>query len=120
MCPQRKTLWTRKQIHMARRAVLAPLLRAQGFHLVDAGADNYTIRELPDIIIKHNFWRSVDGFRAGNAIDFLIFVLGNSFNDAMEAILHEDAAAITARQKHGFLDRNHDQIAARRSKTLQA
>jgi hypothetical protein len=121
MCPQRRTTWTREQIHTARRAVLAPLLQAKGFHLVEAGTDNYRIREHPDIIVKHGFWRSSDNDRGGNAIDFFVFVLGMSFNHAMQAILGgQNAKTVRLRHERGNPDRNLDGSSARRSNPIQA
>ena len=84
--PPSKTRWSSKQIQAARRAPLPELLRAKGFHLREAGADNYHISEHPGIILKSCFWRSAHDEKAGNAIDFFVYVLGMSFAQAMEEI----------------------------------
>ena len=84
-CPS-KIRWSREQIQAARRASLPELLRDKGFHLYEAGADNYHLGEHPGIIVKSCFWREPDTDRAGNAIDFFIYVLGMSFNEAMQEI----------------------------------
>ena len=87
-----KTRWSREQIQAARRASLPELLRARGFQLREAGAENYRISEHPAVVVKDCFWRSCDDEKArpvcrgGNAIDFFIYVLGMSFNEAMEEI----------------------------------
>lgn len=93
-CPPRKTpsprrdspRWTRAQIQAARRASLPELLSARGFHLRETGAENYHVHEHPGIIVKRSFWREVDSGRAGNAIDFLVEVLGMTFHQAMQEI----------------------------------
>lgn len=101
MCPLRRTKgaastrWSREQIQAARRAELAPLLRANGFDLYETGGENYILRQHPDIIVKRCFWRSTkddhaacpEQRRGGNAIDFFVGVLGMSFSQAMEVIL---------------------------------
>ena len=69
-----------------RRAPLPALLRARGLHLREVGEQNFHLREHPGIIVKDCFWREEDSERAGNAIDFFIYVLGMSFAEAMEQI----------------------------------
>lgn len=88
MHPPRKTTWSKAQIQAARRVDLHDLLRAKGFHLREAGAENYHIQEHPGIIVKRSFWRSAHDDRAGNAIDFFVYVLGMSFAEAMTVILN--------------------------------
>ena len=86
-CPQRaSSRWSSEQIRAARRTPLPPLLRARGLHLRETGAENYHIREHPDIIVKDCFWRDPHTQRAGNTIDFFVVVLGMSFTQAMKAI----------------------------------
>lgn len=85
-CRQRNAPWTREQIQAARRASLPELLNTRGLHLQATAAENYRIREHPGIVVKRSFWSDTDSDRAGNAIDFFIYVLGMSFNQAMEEI----------------------------------
>jgi len=85
--PRSKTTWTKEQIRAARAVDLPALLLRKGFHLRQTDEENYLIREHPGIILKRSFWRDAQDDRAGNAVDFFVFVLGMSFAEAMQAIL---------------------------------
>ena len=79
--------WTRGQIRAARLAPLAPLLEKRGFQLVETGGGNFLLSAFPGLIVKDCYWRWPErGLAGGNAIDFLVQVLGRSFHDAMREI----------------------------------
>ena len=95
--------WTRGQIRAARLAPLGPLLEKRGHNLVETGGGNFKVSDFPGLIVKDCYWRwpgrgmagdkcvslgggKCGGLAGGNAIDFLVQVLGRSFHDAMREI----------------------------------
>ncbi len=78
--------WSREQIRAARLAPLVPLLQKRGLQLVEEEAGNFTLPAYPGLIVKDSYWRWPERDLAGNAIDFLMRVLGLSFHDAMRQI----------------------------------
>jgi hypothetical protein len=78
--------WSRDQIRAARLAPLVPLLEKRGLQLIEREAGNYTLPAYPGLIVKDSYWRWPERDQAGNAIDFLMRVLGLSFHDAMRQI----------------------------------
>ncbi len=68
-------------------AGLAPLLERRGHKLVDTGGSNFLVPDFPGPIVKESYWRWPERNQSGNAIDFHIQVLGQSFHDAMTALL---------------------------------
>ncbi len=79
--------WSRDQIRAARLASLVPLLHKRGLQLVPREAGNSILPAYPGLIIKDSYWRWPERNLAGNAIDFLVQVLGLSFHDAMRQII---------------------------------
>ncbi len=75
--------WTREQIRAARLAPLAPLLEKRGLHLAETGGGNFQLRVHPGLTVKDSYRRWPERGLQGNAIDFLIQVLGCSFHQAM-------------------------------------
>jgi hypothetical protein len=78
--------WTREQIRNARMAGLVPLLEKCGHKLVETGGGNFLVPAFPGLIVKDSYWRWPERNLSGNAIDFLVQVLGLSFHDAMREI----------------------------------
>jgi hypothetical protein len=78
--------WSREQIRAARLAPLVPLLEKRGLQLVAREAGNFILPAYPGLIVKDSYWRWPERNLAGNAIDFLVQVLGLSFHDAMRQI----------------------------------
>jgi hypothetical protein len=85
--------WTRQQIRAARLAPLLPLLQKRKLQLIQRQADNYELPAFPGLIVKESYWRWPQRDMAGNAIDFLVQVLGMSFHDAMREITAQPSAA---------------------------
>lgn len=83
--------WTRQQIRAARQTPLKPLLERRGYTLTATGAGNYKLHTpaTGEILIKANYWHSVDTGEAGNAIDFFVKVERVTFARAMDAITRE-------------------------------
>ncbi len=81
--PDRAVRWTREQIRTARLASLLPLLEKRGLPLVETGGDNFLVSAFPGLIVKDCYWRWPERNQSGNAIDFLVQVLGLSFHAAM-------------------------------------
>lgn len=75
--------WTREQIRDARKADLALLLGKRGHQLVETGGGNFLVPAFPGLIVKDSYWRWPERNQSGNAIDFLVQVLGRSFHEAM-------------------------------------
>ncbi|MDP2138630.1 MAG: hypothetical protein Q8J74_12350 [Candidatus Didemnitutus sp.] len=85
--PEQKTRpWTREQIRDARMADLAKLLEKRGHRLVETGGGNCLVPAFPGLIVKASYWRWPERNSSGNAIDFLVQVLGRSFHDTMTEI----------------------------------
>jgi hypothetical protein len=78
--------WSREQIRAARHAPLLPLLRQRGLHLIERDAGNFELSAHPGLLLKDSVWRWPERDLAGNAIDFLVQVLGLTFHDAMREI----------------------------------
>ena len=78
--------WTREQIRDARLAPLVPLLEKRGHKLVETGGGNCLVPAFPGLIVKDSYWRWPDRNLSGNAIDFLVQVLGLSFHEAMREL----------------------------------
>lgn len=83
---QPRPAWTRQQIRDARKADLPTLLEKHGFLVVETGGDNFLVADFPGLIVKESFWRWPQKNQSGNAIDFHVQVLGQSFHGAMTAI----------------------------------
>ena len=76
--------WSREQIRAARKAQLAPLLRARGMELRELEAGNFTLPQTHNgLLLKDNYWRWPERQLAGNTIDFFTQILGLTFHDAM-------------------------------------
>lgn len=84
--PRKTRPWTRDQIREARMAELAALLEKRGHKLVETGGGNFLVPDFPGLIVKESYWRWPERNQSGNAIDFLVQVLGRSFHDAMTEI----------------------------------
>jgi hypothetical protein len=84
--PETTPRWTREQIRGARLAPLVPLLELRGLHLVEIGGGNFQLSAFPGLIVKDSYWRWPERGLGGNAIDFLVQVLGRSFHDAMREL----------------------------------
>jgi hypothetical protein len=80
------TAWTREQIREARKADLVSLLAKRGHRLVETGGGNCLVPDFPGLIVKESYWRWPERNVSGNAIDFHVQVLRQSFHDAMTAI----------------------------------
>ena len=80
------SLWTRQQIRSARLAPLAPLLEKRGLQLHETGGGNFQLPAFPGLIVKEGYWRWPERNLAGNAIDFFVKILGQSFHEAMKEI----------------------------------
>jgi hypothetical protein len=78
--------WTRDQIRAARLTPLLPLLEKRGLQLVETGGGNFQLSAFPGLIVKDSYWRWPERELGGNAIDFLVQVLGRSFHDAMREL----------------------------------
>ena len=50
------------------------------------GSGNFTVAAYPGLIVKDCYLRWPELGRQGNAIDFLVQVLGRSFHDAMREL----------------------------------
>ena len=86
-CLQRaQSSWTREQIRDARKAGLASLLEKRGHQLVETGGGNFLVPAFPGLIVKDSYWRWPERNQSGNAIDFLVQVLGRPFHEAMREI----------------------------------
>ena len=75
--------WAREQIRAARLAPLQPLLQQRSLQLVARQAGIFILPAFPGLIVKDSYWRWPERNLAGNAIDFLVQVLGLSIHDAM-------------------------------------
>jgi hypothetical protein len=84
--PDRPTRWTREQIRAARLAPLLPLLEQRGLAFIETGGGNLQLSAFPGLIVKDSYWRWPERDLSGNAIDFLVQVLGRSFHDAMREL----------------------------------
>jgi len=80
------TRWTREQIRTARQAPLVPLLQKRNLDLILKEAGNVELSAYPGLIVKESYWRWPQRNMAGNTIDFLVQVIGLSFNQAMREI----------------------------------
>lgn len=78
--------WTRDQIRAARMAPILPLLQRRGLRFQEREAGNYAVEKYPGLIVKDSYWRWPERDLAGNAIDFCVKILDQSFNDAMREI----------------------------------
>lgn len=78
--------WTPEQIRRARQAPLLPLLSKRGLPMAELPAGNFTPLDYPGIIFKDSYWRWPQYDMSGNAIDFFVRILGDSFENAMEYI----------------------------------
>ncbi len=67
----------------ARLSPLLPLLEKPGLQLAETGGGNFQLAAFPGLIVKDSYWRWPERELGGNAIDFLVQVLGCSFHDAM-------------------------------------
>jgi hypothetical protein len=67
---------------------LGEVLKRRGCTLRHTGAENFAANEYPGVIVKECYWREPERERSGNTIDFLVKVLGLSFAQAMEEIMH--------------------------------
>ena len=79
--------WTREQIRAARTAMLVPLLEKRGLKFIETGGGNFLVTAYPGLIVKESYWRWPERNLSGNAIDFLVQILGLSFHDAMRDIM---------------------------------
>ena len=84
--PKKTPPWTREQIRAARTAPLAPLLEKRGLKWIETGGGNFAVPAFPGLVVKDSYWRWPQRNQSGNAIDFLVQVLGLSFHDAMREI----------------------------------
>jgi hypothetical protein len=79
--------WKRSEIQTARQTPLKPLLERLGYQLSPTGQENYVVVGMPaEVVIKQHYWVCKDDGSAGNSIDFLMKLLGKSFNEAMELL----------------------------------
>lgn len=79
--------WTREQIRAARTAPLIPLLEKRGLKFIETGGGNFLVTAYPGLIAKESYWRWPERNLSGNAIDFLVQILGMSFHGAMTEIM---------------------------------
>ena len=79
--------WTREQIRDARKTDLASLLEKRGHRLIETGGGNFLVGDFPGLIVKDSYWRWPERNLSGNAIDFLVKVLGRSFHAAMTELM---------------------------------
>ena len=89
----RSPRWTREQIRAARQAPLLPLIQKRGLQVVQCEAGNFELPAFPGLIGKESYWRWPRRNLAGNAIDFLVQVLGMNFHDAMREITGSQTGA---------------------------
>lgn len=68
-------------------APLPPLLTKHGLQTTPLPAGNLALSAFKGLIVKDSYWRWPEQNKAGNAIDFLVQVLGLSFNEAMHQII---------------------------------
>ena len=78
--------WTREQIRDARKVALVLLLAQRGHPVVETGGGNFLVPAFPGLIVKDSYWRWPERNLSGNAIDFLVQVVGLSFHDALREI----------------------------------
>lgn len=84
--------WSREQIRAARQTPLKPVLERLGYRLNPIANDNYVlIGPSPEIVIKNHYWVCTEDRAAGNAIDFLVKIRGDSFNEAIRLLLSDTA-----------------------------
>ena len=81
-----KSATSRDQIRAARVAPILPLLHRRGLALREREGGNYELVNHPGLLVKDSYWRWPQRDLAGNAIDFLVQVIGLSFHDAMQEI----------------------------------
>jgi len=84
--PMKPRPWTREQIRDARKTALTALLEKRAHRLVETGGGNFLVPAFPGLIVKDSYWRWPARNQSGNAIDFLVQVLGLSFHDAMREL----------------------------------
>ncbi|MCK5850113.1 MAG: hypothetical protein KAH23_04295 [Kiritimatiellae bacterium] len=100
-------MWTKKQIRLARKTDLVPLLKNMGSRLRPIKNGNTLVLDYHDLIVKQHYWTWPERNIQGNAIDFLILVQGKSFQQAMQILSEfiedcglpkeqENAAAVAA------------------------
>ena len=84
----RRMPWSRDQIRAARQMPLEPVLVTLGYQLLPQAHGNYVVAGLPDeVIVKGHYWICAQDGRSGNAIDFLVMLLGKSFTQAVGLLL---------------------------------
>ena len=69
-----------------RPPLLLPLLEKPGLQLAETGGGNFQLAAFPGLIVKDSYWRWPEHELGGDAIDFLVQVLGCSFHDAMREL----------------------------------
>ena len=72
-----------RDIERARKANLPEYLIRHGYALSRVGQGNYRWPGLGGMIIKDNFWHCFSTDEKGNAIDFLVIILGMDFKKAV-------------------------------------
>lgn len=85
--------FSRDQITRARRADLVTYLSACGFRLRRDGRGQYRVPGHGGLIVSRNRWYWHSRQKGGNALDFLVDVLGLPFAEAVEALLETPEAA---------------------------
>lgn len=76
-----------KDIERARKADLPAYLIKNGYSLCRVGQGNYRWPGHGGLIIKDNFWHCFSSDEKGNAIDFLVKILGMEFKKAVSELL---------------------------------
>ena len=80
-------IWTKSDIQNARKAMLYNILKKQEYDLKKIDKENYCIKNMPNIIIKQNYWYDKFQKKGGNAIDFFTKIEQLSFMEAMKKIM---------------------------------
>ena len=76
-----------KDIERARKADLPAYLIKNGYSICRVGQGNYRWPGHGGLIIKDNFWHCFSSDEKGNAIDFLVKILGMDFKKAVSELL---------------------------------
>jgi hypothetical protein len=75
----------KEQIQQARQADLVEYLRARGYELKREG-QNFRVPGHGGLIVRANHWRQFSTGEGGNALDFLVKVMGRDFKTAIQEL----------------------------------
>jgi hypothetical protein len=79
--------YTADQIKAARQADLVDWLQTHGFKLKREGSRNWRVSESGGLIVQGNhYYHGLSGAGGGNALDYLMKILGYSFQGAIQEL----------------------------------